>query len=90
MTETTLKNTKVEENEGKIAADTKPAKPYEFRTLNATDVFPMLSIISKIGVNEFTACFEKEEVANVIKSLAGKGKNKEQITSIVGVTNNGD
>ena len=37
-------------------------KAYTFRKLNSTDTFLMFRIVGKIGINEFTACFEKDAV----------------------------
>ena len=60
------------------------AKPYAFRTLSAVDVFPMFKIISAIGINEFTACFEKDGIKNMIASMTGEGG--EDVSSIVGIS----
>lgn len=59
-------------------------KPYTFRTLSAVDVFPMFKIIGAIGINEFTACFEKDGVKNMIASVTGEGR--EDVSSIVGIS----
>ena len=59
-------------------------KPYTFRTLSAVDVFPMFKIISAIGINEFTACFEKDGIKNMIASMTGEGG--EDVSSIVGIS----
>lgn len=42
-------------------------KPYTFRKLTASDVAPMCKVISKIGVDELSKCFES---ANVQKAIA--------------------
>ena len=60
-------------------------KPYNFRKLEATDVFLMSKIISKIGVNEFTACFDKDGINDMIASLTKEGKGGKGAT-MVGVT----
>lgn len=59
-------------------------KPYVFRKLSAIDVFPMFKIIGAIGINEFTACFEKDGVKNMIASLTGEAE--EDMASIVGIS----
>lgn len=41
---------------------------YELRKLCSKDMFPMFNIIRKIGVKEFKACFESEEVKKMIQS----------------------
>ena len=52
-------------------------KPYAFRKLSATDVFPMFTIMSKIGINTFADSFNAKELM--------KGAN-EQDASIVGIS----
>lgn len=47
-------------------------KPYTFRRLNAQDVFPMVSIISKIGLDEFMSIFEKDGIKNLLASASGE------------------
>ena len=59
-------------------------KPYVFRPLSAVDVFPMFKIIGAIGINEFTACFEKDGVKNLIASV--NGENGENLPSIIGIS----
>ena len=58
---------------------------YTFRRLNSTDMFLMFKIIGKIGVNEFTACFEKDTVKQMITSVTSGG-NKENATTMVGIS----
>ena len=59
-------------------------KPYIFRKLSSVDVFPMFKIIGAIGINEFTACFEKDGVKNMIASVTGK--SGDDAASIVGIS----
>ena len=54
---------------------TMKAPVYTFRPLNSTDVFLMFKIIGKIGINEFTACFEKDTVKQMIASVTGDNVN---------------
>jgi hypothetical protein len=58
-------------------------KPYTFRRLSSADVFPMMRIIGAIGLNEFTACFEKDGIQKLIANAA---KEETEISSIVGVS----
>ena len=58
-------------------------KPYEFRKLTSADVFPMMRIIGTIGLNEFTACFEKDAIRKMIENAA---KEETELSSIVGVS----
>ncbi len=44
---------------------------YTFRKLNSTDTFLMFKIIGKIGINEFTACFDRDAVKHMITSITG-------------------
>lgn len=46
-------------------------RPYTFRRLNATDLFPMIKIISKIGLDELSQVFDGDS----IKDLIGQTKN---------------
>lgn len=39
---------------------------YTFRTLNATDIFPFIQIIRKIGVNKFSSLFNNEDIQGMI------------------------
>ena len=59
-------------------------KPYTFRKFTSQDVFPMFKILGKIGINEFTKCFEKDEVKELMASFTGE--NKENVSSIVGMS----
>lgn len=59
-------------------------KPYTFRKFSAPDVFPMFKILGKIGINEFTKCFEKDGIKDMIASL--KDGNSEGMDSIVGMS----
>lgn len=56
-------------------------RPYKFRQLNATDIAPMCKIISKIGINEFTKCFESESILAMITNA----KDKKKINDIAGI-----
>jgi hypothetical protein len=50
-----------------------PEKVYTFRTLQATDVFLMFKILSKIGINEFAESFGKESIQKMVAILTGEG-----------------
>ncbi len=43
-------------------------KKYELRKLSTKDLFPMLKILSKIGIGEFRKCIESEKIK---KAVAG-------------------
>lgn len=63
-------------------------KPYKFRLLGAPDVFLMFKIISKIGVNEFMACFKGDGIKNIMKLFTaneegeGKGEVSVQLAGV--------
>ena len=81
-TENELQEVKSEE-----ATEMEVKKPYTFRRLNSTDVFPMFKIIGLIGVNEFASCFEKDAIQKMVKGVMEKGETDgESLASIVGVT----
>lgn len=41
---------------------------WEFRRLDAPDIFPVLNLIKKIGFKEFKECFKSEELKDIAKS----------------------
>lgn len=54
-------------------------KTYILRGLTAEDVFPMLKIISGIGLKEFKSCFDSAELRDAIKNMSqGKEEGKEE------------
>lgn len=55
-------------------------KTYELRNLEADDLFIMIGIISKIGIKEFKACFESNEVKAAIMSMAKQKKDADDAT----------
>ena len=80
-----MKNEKLEKNT--TAPEQVLEKPYTFRKLSTVDVFPMFKIINKIGINEFTGCFEKDGIKDLISSFTTQGnKNDDSIASIVGLS----
>lgn len=64
--------------------ETANEKAYTFRKLNSTDLFLMFKIIGKIGINEFTACFDGETMNRMLQMA--KGKAKEETVSLVGLS----
>lgn len=64
-----------------ITSEPERVKPYTFRRLNSTDLFPMIKIISKIGLDELTQIFEGDALKSLIaqaKQIKGSN-NTEQI-----------
>lgn len=61
-------------------------KTYTLRGLTAEDVFPMLKIISGIGLKEFKSCFENEELRTAIRNMnAEKEESAEIDTTALGL-----
>lgn len=57
---------------------------YQFRTLSATDIFPMATIISKIGIKEFKTAFENPDIQKMI--AGSKDKDGEELQASVGMS----
>ncbi len=68
-----------EKQEGDITME----KVYTFRTLNSTDTFLMFKILGKIGINEFTECFSKDTVKQMIANVTA-GETDSKATAMVG------
>lgn len=47
-------------------------KPYSFRKLSAPDLFPMIKIISKIGIDELSTVLEGNFVQNIMDDVRSK------------------
>ena len=61
-------------------------KAYELRDLTADDMFPMIQIISKIGIREFKSCFESENVKKLVAEMASGKVSQDELKATVGVT----
>jgi hypothetical protein len=61
-------------------------KAYELRDLTADDMFPMIQIISKIGIREFKSCFESENVKKLVAEMTSGKASKDELKATVGVT----
>lgn len=59
---------------------------YTFRKLNSTDMFLMFRIISKIGINEFAECLEKDSVKQMIGKFSGGKTTADNAATIVGIS----
>lgn len=55
---------------------------YELRGFTADDIFPMLKILSKIGVKNFKRCFDSQEVRQAIAEMAADGKKNDQLDKV--------
>lgn len=66
-----------------VMIDKTEEKTYKLRELKASDIFPTVKILGKIGINEFKSCFESDAIKNLVKSV----ENKEELdVSQIGVT----
>lgn len=54
----------------------------EIRPLSAKDIFPMVKIIRKIGLNDFGKCFESEEINAITATFSG---GTEELARMVGM-----
>ena len=63
-------------NENEMTEEIKEEKPYEFRMLCAEDIFPMFTIIKKIGIREFKSILGEDGAVKKLISNAFK-KNAE-------------
>ena len=79
-----METTTIEIQEVKSEVTTE--KAYTFRELKSKDVFLMSKIIGKIGMNEFTACFEKDGIKNMIASFTGENKETADFASVIGIS----
>ena len=62
-------------------------KPYQIRALGAKDIFPMIKIISKIGLKDFGKCFEPDEIKAITDMFSeNENTNIEDMAEIVGVS----
>ena len=50
---------------------TETTKKWEFRKLDATDVFPVLNLVKKIGFKEFKEAFKSDELKTIAQSAKG-------------------
>lgn len=66
------------------AVETAKEKVYTFRALNSTDLFLMMKIIGKIGMNEFTACFDGATMNRMLAMT--KGNTDEDSVNLVGLS----
>ena len=58
-----------------IEKPTERKRPYKLRALCAEDIFPVLTIVKKIGIKEFKECFNKEALDNVVDVFVNGAKN---------------
>ena len=68
-----------------VQAEEGTEKPYTFRLLGAPDIFLMSKIISKIGINEFKACFESDGIKNLIQNATMEKKEEGEETNLVSI-----
>lgn len=62
---------------------------YTIRTLNAEDIFPVVNIISKIGISEIKKSFNGAAIHSLVKDVKkekGKDVDNDTLTKEVGVS----
>lgn len=66
---------------------TEDAKPYTLRKLNSTDLFPMIRLISKIGLDELTTVFEGDSLKELVNSIKARneGASKVDLQTVAGL-----
>lgn len=55
---------------------------YTLRTLTADDMFPMFSIISKIGLKEFKDCFASKQAKDAITKANAEAEGEIDVSSV--------
>ena len=58
----------------------------EFKQLKSSDMFIMLKIINKIGLNEIKNQLDPKTVDKLVEGLKGKSKNKDSLMYSVGLS----
>lgn len=59
---------------------------YILSTPKAPDIFTMVDILGKIGINKFTGLLKKEEIQDLVKDIKKKGAIKsEDISMLTGI-----
>lgn len=53
------------------AVSVESEKPYTLRRLCARDIFPFAKILSKVGIKQFSECFQLDEDDNLSLSMSG-------------------
>lgn len=62
-------------------------KAYTLREMTAEDVFPMVKVISSIGLKEFKAVFEADDVKEAIAAITDdKKKGEKPDAAAIGIT----
>lgn len=62
---------------------------YTIRTLNAEDIFPVVSIISKIGISEIKKSFNTAAIHSLVKDVKkekGKDVDNDTLSNEIGVS----
>lgn len=60
-------------------------KPYTLRDLCAEDMFPVMTIIRKIGIKEFKDCFSEETLEKIVDVFINGAANNSEDNTIVAV-----
>lgn len=68
-----------------IVTETVVVKPYKLRKLKASELFPMLNILKKIGFKNFTGLLQNKDVRNLIGKLKNGQTGEIAEDELVGV-----
>ena len=68
-----------------VEENTQTQKKWEFRELKGKDIFLMLPIIKRIGINNFRKCFNGDIVKGIVASNKGEEYNKQVEAATYGV-----
>ena len=81
-----------------VTEETAKAKPYTLKPLTGEHIFPMVSIVRKIGLKELKSCISEDTITQIVSFFAGgmkgaekedtekKEKSEEEIYAAIGVT----
>ena len=62
-----------------------PEKTYTLKRLQSSDIFPMLRILSKIGVSDIKECFSSPEIMKAVSKAQASGEDVDLSSVGVGV-----
>lgn len=67
--------------------ETKREKPYQFRAFEADDIFLMLGLVNKIGIDEFKPIFENDGMKKIAGKAAKNGEtvDKDEMYNSIGI-----
>lgn len=61
-------------------------KPYTLRPLKSKDLFPMMKIISSVGISKFSDCFSSDSAKELIEKAKAKEKIQAEDVEAIGMS----